>query len=96
MKEFVFVYTNIFLHTMSNFGMTQEQIDYALYLFRVIRNERTWADVVTYGSPNPMVDTDDENDAYENDAYENVDYDSDIEEDWPTEPWEEEIPDNEW
>lgn len=76
---------------MSNFGMSQEQIDYALYLLRLIRNEKTWADVVKYGSPNLMVDTDDENDAYEN-----VDYDSDIEEDWPTEPWEEEIPDNEW
>lgn len=76
---------------MSSTGMTQEQFDYTHYLLRVIRNERTWADVVTYGSQNPMVDADDENDAYEN-----VDYDSDIENIRPTEPWEEEIPDNEW
>lgn len=86
---------------MSNFGMTQEQFDYTHYLLRVIRNERTWADVVTYGAappaPNPMVDTDGENDAYENVDYDSeTDYDSDIENIRPTEPWEEEIPDNEW
>mgnify|MGYP001434549033 FL=1 len=67
--------------------MTPEQMDYVRYLLRQMFTEsaQTWADVVRYGTSQPLDDQDGYPDDY---GYEGWDesWDSDVEDDKPEEP----------